>query len=112
MVGHFGYIKCGAGQTLQGVTHVSGPGVIYVPGLYPIPAFPRRLGKGPESFARHGIGSCAKVSMVGEGNTQSRSPLPSQGRGEYTVASKREKLHPTPFRRVLHSCTPPLSPSP
>ncbi len=56
MVGHFGYIKCGAGQTLQGVTHVSGPGVIYVPGLYPIPAFPSRLGKGPESFAHHGIG--------------------------------------------------------
>ncbi len=35
MVGHFGYIKCGAGQTLRGVTHVFGPNVIYVPGLYP-----------------------------------------------------------------------------
>ena len=67
MVGHFGYIKCGAGQTLRGVTHVSGPGVIYVPGLYPIPAFPSRLGKGPESFAHHGIGSCAKVSIWEKG---------------------------------------------
>ncbi len=42
MVGHFGYIKCGAGQTLRGVTHVFGPNVIYVPGLNPIPAFPHQ----------------------------------------------------------------------
>ena len=58
MVGPFGYVKCGPGQILQRVT--------YVPGLYPITAFSSRLGKGPESFAHHGIVDCAKVSRLGK----------------------------------------------